>query len=188
MTRPVPHGSGRADGGRAVVTGCDEPLARGGGAVARVGAVRFGAHRVCRRAFRDAQVCCGWAGGLRGCHGVVTSGAKHGGTEADTLRRFLQVGGRGGTSWGGRKPNSDQNSPDQGLRSQSSVAELGWVSQLVGALAASANEKYRVSWENSVRLLLGRSTELSQLLRLDRPASSSSDASELDSGEGLVAR
>jgi len=75
-----------------------------------------------------------------------------------------------------------------GITSQSSVAELGWVSQLVRAVAASANEKYRVSWENSVRLLLGRSTELSQLLRLDRPASSSSDASELDSGEGLVAR
>ncbi len=35
MTRPVPQGLGRADGGRAVVTGCDEPLARGGGAVER---------------------------------------------------------------------------------------------------------------------------------------------------------
>ena len=40
----------------------------------------------------------GLAGG-GGCHGVVTSGAKHGGTQGDTLRRFLQVGGRGGTSW-----------------------------------------------------------------------------------------
>ena len=27
MTRPVPQGLGRADGGRAVVTVCDEPLA-----------------------------------------------------------------------------------------------------------------------------------------------------------------
>ena len=35
MTRPVPQGLGRADGGRAVVTVCDEPLARGGGAVER---------------------------------------------------------------------------------------------------------------------------------------------------------
>ena len=35
MTRPVPQGLGRAEGGRAVVTVCDEPLARGGGAVAR---------------------------------------------------------------------------------------------------------------------------------------------------------
>ncbi len=34
MTRPVPQGLGRAEGGRAVVTVCDEPLARGGGAVA----------------------------------------------------------------------------------------------------------------------------------------------------------
>ena len=39
--------------------------------------------------------------GSGGCHGVVTSGAKHGGTEADTLRRFLQVSGRGGTGWDG---------------------------------------------------------------------------------------
>ena len=100
MTRPVPQGVGRADG-RAVVMGCDEPLARGGGARHTIGAVWFGANRVCRRAFRDAQVCCWWAGGPRGCHGVVTSGAKHGGTEGDTLRRFLQVGGMGGTSWDG---------------------------------------------------------------------------------------
>jgi len=35
MTRPVPQGLGRADGGRAVVTVCDEPLARGGGVAAR---------------------------------------------------------------------------------------------------------------------------------------------------------
>ena len=97
-TRPVPQGLGRADG-RAVVMGCDEPLARGGGAVARVGAVWFGAHRVCRRAFRDGQVCCWWAGGLRRCHGVVTSGAKHGGTQADALRRLMRVGGMGGTGW-----------------------------------------------------------------------------------------
>ena len=87
--------------GRGVVMGCDEPLARGGGAAERVGAVWFGANRVCRRAFRDAQVCCWWAGGRRRCHELVTSGAKHGGTEGDTLRRFLQVGGRGGTGWDG---------------------------------------------------------------------------------------
>jgi len=42
----------------------------------------------------------GWRASA-GCHGVVTSGAKHGGTEGDTLRRFLQVGGRGGTCWAG---------------------------------------------------------------------------------------
>ena len=65
MTRPVPQGLGRADGGRAVVTVCDEPLARGGGAVARVGPVWFGAHRLCRRAFRDASglLVVGWRGG-----------------------------------------------------------------------------------------------------------------------------
>ena len=43
----------------------------------------------------------GGLAGRRRCHGVVTSGAKHGGTQGDTLRRFLQVGGRGGTSWDG---------------------------------------------------------------------------------------
>ena len=45
--------------------GCDEPLARGGGARHTIRAVWFGAHRVCRRAFRDAQVCWWWAGGPR---------------------------------------------------------------------------------------------------------------------------
>ncbi len=93
-----PAGVGDADG-RAVVMGCDEPLARG--AVERVGAVWLVHIGVCSRAFRDAQVCCWWAGGRRRCHGIVTSGAKHGGTEGDTLRRFLQVRGRGGTSWDG---------------------------------------------------------------------------------------
>ena len=40
MTRPVPQGLRRADGGTAVVTGCDEPLARGGGAARHtIGAV-----------------------------------------------------------------------------------------------------------------------------------------------------
>jgi hypothetical protein len=50
--------------GRGVVMGCYERPARGGGAVERVGAVGFGAIRSCSRAFRDAQVCCWWAGGL----------------------------------------------------------------------------------------------------------------------------
>src|SRR4051812_14067608 len=100
MTRPVPQGLGMPmEGG--VVMGCDEPLARGGGVVERAGADWFGANRACRQAFRDAQVCCWWPGGLRCCHGVVTSGAKHAGTEGDSLRRFLQVGGMRGTSWDG---------------------------------------------------------------------------------------
>jgi hypothetical protein len=34
---------------------------------------------------------CGGLAGRGGCHGVVTSGAKHGGTEGDTFGRFLQV-------------------------------------------------------------------------------------------------
>src|SRR5262245_43364280 len=95
-----PAGGGGAEG-QGIVMGCDEPLARGGGVVERVGAVWFGADRACRWAFRGAQVCCWWAGGRarlsRSCH----SGAKHGGTQGDTLRRFVQVGGRGGTSWDG---------------------------------------------------------------------------------------
>jgi hypothetical protein len=99
-TRPVPPGLGRADG-RGVVMRCHEPLARGSGARHTIRAVWFGANRACRQAFRDAQGCYGWAGGLRRCHGVVTSGAKHGGTEADALRRFLQVGEMVGTGWDG---------------------------------------------------------------------------------------
>ena len=56
----------RMDGG--VVMGCGEPLARGGGAVARVGAVWFGANRAGRRAFGML----GFAvGRLAGCE-VVT--------------------------------------------------------------------------------------------------------------------
>src|SRR6476620_6784529 len=34
-----------------------------------------------------------WAGGLRGCRGVVTSRAKRGGTGGDALRRSMHVGG-----------------------------------------------------------------------------------------------
>jgi hypothetical protein len=53
----------------AVVMGCDEPLARGGGAVERVGAVWFGANRAGQWAFRDAAglLLVGWRAG-----GVVT--------------------------------------------------------------------------------------------------------------------
>jgi hypothetical protein len=91
-----PDGMG-ADG-RGVVRGCDEPR-RCGGAMARDGAVWFGADRVCRRACGDARVCWCWACRRRRCHRVVTSRAGHGGTQGDTVRRFLLVGGRGGTSW-----------------------------------------------------------------------------------------
>ena len=53
----IPQGLGMPmEGG--VVMGCDEPLTRGGGVVARVGAVWFGANRLCRWAFRGARVCC----------------------------------------------------------------------------------------------------------------------------------
>ena len=53
------------------------------------------------RAFRDAQVAVGGLAGSGGCHRVVTSGAKHGGTQGDTLRRFVRISGRGGTGWDG---------------------------------------------------------------------------------------
>ena len=43
----------------------------------------------------------GWPAGGDVVTEFVTSGAKHGGTQGDTLRRFVQVGGRGGTSWDG---------------------------------------------------------------------------------------
>jgi hypothetical protein len=59
-TRPVPQGLGvRMEGG--VVMGCDEPLARGGGAVERVGAVWFGANR-------------GLPAGISGCAGLLFVG------------------------------------------------------------------------------------------------------------------
>src|SRR3954468_24813234 len=51
--------------------------------------------------FEMVRVAVGGLAGRGGCHGVVTSGAERGGTEGDVLRRFLQVGGRGGTSWDG---------------------------------------------------------------------------------------
>ena len=80
--------------------GCDEQLACGGGAVPKVG--RTGVmHIGFAGGIRDAGVCWWLAGRRRRCHGFVTSGAKHGGAQGDTLRRFVQVGGRGGTSWDG---------------------------------------------------------------------------------------
>jgi hypothetical protein len=51
--------------------------------------------------FGTRRFAVGGLAGSGGCHGVVTSGAKHGGTEADALRRFLQISGRGGTGWDG---------------------------------------------------------------------------------------
>ena len=99
-TRPVPQGVGRADG-RAVVIGCNEPLARGGGARHTIRAdwlvhIGFaGGH------FEMRRFAVGGLAGRGGCHGVVTSGAKHGGTQGDALRQFLQISGRGGTGWDG---------------------------------------------------------------------------------------
>ena len=86
---------GGADG-RGVVMLCDEPLAVVG--QSRSGLVHTGpagGH------FEMVRFAVGGLAGSGGCHGVVTSGAKHGGTQGDTLRRFLQVGGRGGTGWDG---------------------------------------------------------------------------------------
>jgi len=94
---------GRADGGRVVVTVCDEPLARGGGAVERgwPGLVWCKSVVPAGISTWSGLLWVGWLAGRGGCHGVVTSGAKHGGTEADALRRFLQISGRGGTGWDG---------------------------------------------------------------------------------------
>ena len=63
-----PAGVGACGWGRAVVTVCDEPLARGGGAVARVGPVWFGAHRFAGGHFEMLRFA---VGGLAGCE-VVT--------------------------------------------------------------------------------------------------------------------
>ena len=74
--------------------GCHEPLAGSGGAVRSIGGVWFGANRGMSAAMsRCSRLCHGWAGGVRGCRGVVTSGAKRGGTGADALRRSMHVGG-----------------------------------------------------------------------------------------------
>ena len=49
--------------------------------------------------FEMLRFAVGGLAGRGGCHTLVTCGAKHGGTEGDTLRRLLHVSGRGGTSW-----------------------------------------------------------------------------------------
>src|SRR5262245_56270710 len=67
--------------GRAVVTGCDEPLARGGGAVERVGPVWLMQIGLAGGPFEMRRLAVGGLAGRGRCHGVVTCGAKHGGTE-----------------------------------------------------------------------------------------------------------
>jgi len=64
---------GRADG-RAVVMGCGEPLARGDGAVARVGADWFGANRLC-------------LAGISGCWALLLLGWR----AAEVVTRLSQV-------------------------------------------------------------------------------------------------
>jgi hypothetical protein len=41
--------------------------------------------------FEMRRFAVGGLAGRGGCHGVVTSGAKHGGTEGDALRRFVHT-------------------------------------------------------------------------------------------------
>jgi hypothetical protein len=97
------RGSGITAGPRpdgAVVIGCRGPLACGGGQ--RRGLARSGVvHIQLARGMSGCRVCCGWAASRRRCHRVVTSGVGHGGTRGDTVRRFLLVGGKGGTRWDG---------------------------------------------------------------------------------------
>ena len=83
----------------AVVMGCDEPLARGGGAgeKGRPGLVWGKSGLPAGISRCSGLLLVGWRAAE-----VVTelsSGAKHGGTQGDTVRRFVQVGGRGGTGW-----------------------------------------------------------------------------------------
>jgi len=65
---------------------------------------------------------------------------------------------------------------------------FGRLSQLLLAAVAISNEKYGMSWENSVPSLADASAELSQLLREDRPTSPDSAPPNSDTEEGLVAR
>ena len=65
------------------MTVCDEPLARGGGqwrGLARSGLVQIG---LAGGHFGMVRFAVGGLAGSGGCHGVVTSGAKHGGTEGE---------------------------------------------------------------------------------------------------------
>ena len=82
--------------GRRVLMGCHEPLAGSGGAVRSIGGVWFGANRGMPAAMsRCSMLCHGWAGGVRGCRGVVTSSAKRGGTgemRCDELCTSADVG------------------------------------------------------------------------------------------------
>ena len=97
----LPQGVGMPmEGG--VVMGCDEPLACGGGGSGE-GLARSGLVQIGRAGWRFEMVgfAVGGLAGRGGCHTLVTSGAKHGGTVGDTVGRFLQVGGRGGTGWDG---------------------------------------------------------------------------------------
>ena len=91
----VPLGWGVPDG-RRVLMGCHEPLAGSGGAVRSIGGVWFGANRGMPAGMsRCSMLCHGWAGGVRGCRGVVTSGAKRGGTgemRCDELCTSADVG------------------------------------------------------------------------------------------------
>jgi hypothetical protein len=52
---------------------------------------------------RCFRLCYGWGGGLRSCRGVVTSGAKRGGTGGDALRRSMHGGGSRDVWWNGWK-------------------------------------------------------------------------------------
>ncbi len=71
ITRPVTHRGGGVPT-RAVVMGRSEPLAGVVGRCTRLARPGSGADWACRRAFRDARVCCGWVGGQRrlsrSCH------------------------------------------------------------------------------------------------------------------------
>jgi hypothetical protein len=83
-----------AEAARRVLMGCHDPLAGSGGAVHWIGGVWFGVNRGTPAGMsRCSRLCPGWTGGLRGCRGVVTSGAKRSGTGADALRRVMHVGG-----------------------------------------------------------------------------------------------
>ena len=81
--------------------GCDEPLARGGGARHPIRAVWLVQIGFAGGHFEMVRFAVGWLAGYGGCHTLVTSGAKHGGTEGDALRRLMQVGGMVGTGWDG---------------------------------------------------------------------------------------
>jgi hypothetical protein len=96
--RPVPVGLVMPmEGCRDAVSGWRAGVGQGT-RLARSGLVRIG---FAGGLFEMRRFADGGSAGRGDCHTLVTSGAKHSGTQRDPLRRFVLVGEGGGTGWDG---------------------------------------------------------------------------------------